>query len=99
MESGLRMALVDTLLPLVKKEKYQRMAPHLERWVLMRYALDTLHKSWKADEALHWCVRELKKRGKHVSIATVLRSYNKVEEWQREGLGHGRPRTHRKPEH
>ncbi len=79
----------------IPKDKFQKLGPHGERWALMRYALDTLHKSWSGDEAADWVVSELEKRGKHVSTATVLRSYNIIQEWQRQ-FEHDRPVTHRR---
>jgi hypothetical protein len=90
----LKDTLMDTLLPLIKKDPYQRLSRrHLERWAFMRHALDRLEKSW--DAAPSWCADQLTKKGKSVSPATVLRSYNKVEAWQRR-LGCGRPRTYRR---
>ena len=93
MEDYLRSELVANLQQQVENDEFQKMAPHFERWALMRYALDNLHKPW--DTVAEWCARQLKKSGQHISPSSVLRSYKKIESWQRQ-LGRGRPRTYRK---
>jgi hypothetical protein len=93
MRNEVRDALVDNLLQQVPRDDFQKLTRHLDRWALMRRALDVLHLSW--DDAPEWCARQLSKKGQRVSTATVLRSYNKVEADQRR-FGRGRPRTHRR---
>jgi hypothetical protein len=78
----------------IPKDRFQRNESHLERWALMHYALDTLHKRWEQEEAQRWCAQQLRRRGRPASAATVLRSYRLIEKEQR-ALGRGRPRTYR----